>query len=446
MSLTIISGNFSIFGAEIVQTGRFQHVIYKTSVHTDDGRESFPAYIRAFLPHGSTTFEDNTTIFLYGKLSASCRSPFLIEVINMFRYPGDPADPLHGAGPSFAPRRCILGHVQNTTDVPSYEGHRTFSVLASAYVRDQIQTSSFTAFFDGSPRWKNTAIPIKNSSVFIFGALTSRSEETQTVRIRVEDLAFNLGPRSDMSFTEGSGAKDHKRNTPSRPSARSAWANGPSYAVNGLNNPSPNGSKSDLHAENSGNKEAETRTAATTQVSQTTSILSKELNGLAEAQMPVQHHQGNKLTCSTMGSNNNFNIEMDQRPINKALLSTLPLGRLNSTENGDIQARIELVNINGKPSTPHPWNPEPPAATAILSPQPVSASTIPLFSSSLPSSDPESLTAPPPVSKKALGRPKRKAQTQPTRPRGGKRARTKRITSPIDDSSDVVMTDGIGYE
>ncbi|KIJ29377.1 hypothetical protein M422DRAFT_269214 [Sphaerobolus stellatus SS14] len=394
MSLTIISGNFSIFGAEIVQTGRFQHVIYKTSVHTDDRRESFPTYIRAFLPHGSATFEDNTTIFLYGKLSASCRSPFLIEVINMFRYPGDPADPLHGAGPSFAPRLCILGHVQNTTDVPSYEGHRTFSVLASAYVRDQIQTSSFTAFFDGSPRWKNTAIPIKNSSIFIFGALTSRSEETQTVRIRVEDLAFNLGPCSDMSFTEGSGAKDHKINTLSRPSARSAWASGPSYAVNGLNNSSPNGSKSDLHAENSGNKEAETRTAATTQVSQTTSILSKELNGLAEAHMPVQHHQAtsvqaNELTCSTMGSNNNFNIEMDQRPINKALLSTLPLGRLTSTENGDIQARID---------------------------------------------------------KKGLGRPKRKAQTQPTRPRGGKRANTKRITSPIDDFSDVVMTDGIGYE
>jgi len=113
-------------------------------VYTDDGGESYPAYIRAFLPGGFTPLEDNTTVFLYGKIFASCRSPFIIESIGIFRYPGNPSDPHHGSVPAFTPRLCILGNVQDSSDVPTQEGHRVFTALSSAWVQNQVQTSSFT--------------------------------------------------------------------------------------------------------------------------------------------------------------------------------------------------------------------------------------------------------------------------------------------------------------
>ncbi|KIJ50741.1 hypothetical protein M422DRAFT_245406 [Sphaerobolus stellatus SS14] len=196
MSMTLIFGNFSVFGAEISQIGKNQHVVYKTSVHTDDGWEYFPAYIWTFLPGGSTPLEDNTTVFLYGKLCASCRSPFLIEVINMFCYPGDPTDPFHGAGPSFGPQVSILGHVQNSTDIPTYEGHCVFTLLSSAWVWVQLQASAFMAFFDGSPRWKKLTVPNKNSCVNTItpSALAETTDSTTQLQLTGHEQACKTQP------------------------------------------------------------------------------------------------------------------------------------------------------------------------------------------------------------------------------------------------------------
>ncbi|KIJ30618.1 hypothetical protein M422DRAFT_267766 [Sphaerobolus stellatus SS14] len=409
MSMTLIFGNFSVFGAEISQIGKNQHVVYKTSVHTDDGRESFPAYIRTFLPGGSTPLEDNTTVFLYGKLCASCRSPFLIEVINMFCYPGDPTDPFHGAGPSFCPRVSILGHVQNSTDIPTYEGCRMFTLISSAWVRDQLQASAFMAFFDESPRWKKLAVPNKNSCVYVIGALASRDEETQTVRIRIEDITFNAGARSDVVATDGNKANSH-----ARPSAMSAWAISSGSTTNAQGtafNMATNGANGSMTANEAPSVPAET-TNSTTQL---------QLTG---------HEQAFKT--------------QPERPKTSRPVSTLPLEQIRSPDDINVTARTERVMIGGRPATPHPWNPEPNEPNQCPPPD---ASSVPVLShsKSITSTESDALTTPPPTVTPRRGRPKRKVTNTPPRTRGTKgtrKIRVRRIVeSPVDTSSDVTMED-----
>jgi len=147
MSVTTISGDFSVFGAEISQTGKVMYVTYKTSVHTEDRGESYPAYIRTFLPQGTSPLADHTTICLHGKIWIQGKNPFVIETIEIAPYPGNPADAHHGIGlPAVYPRIDLLGHVQTTADT-TYDGRQIFKVISTAFVRGKTQSSTVLYVF-----------------------------------------------------------------------------------------------------------------------------------------------------------------------------------------------------------------------------------------------------------------------------------------------------------
>ena len=98
-----------------------------------------------------------------------------------------------------------------------------------------------------------------------------------------------------------------------------------------------------------------------------------------------------------------------------------------------------------KPATPHPWNPLPQTITREVANSPVPqllAETAPISST-----DSDSVVTPPSPPPNRRGRSRRKAQSQPTvkaREVKPRRARIKRVVSPIElSSSDVSMQDGM---
>ncbi|KIJ37659.1 hypothetical protein M422DRAFT_259753 [Sphaerobolus stellatus SS14] len=203
MASSTIFGNFTVIDPEIVtapNNGRLTYAIYNTSVYTDDLQSAFPAIIRCFLPSGASPLPNNTTVFLYGKISAPAAQIFLIEAINIFPYPGEVTDPNYGAVPAFAPRISILGHTSGGVTT-TYEGCRVFRVLSAAWVRGQLQATNFMAYFDNSFRWKKTNTPNSGSPVYILGPLVGRHQETQFPLINIEDITFNAGSRLDQAAT-----------------------------------------------------------------------------------------------------------------------------------------------------------------------------------------------------------------------------------------------------
>ncbi|KIJ49115.1 hypothetical protein M422DRAFT_246925 [Sphaerobolus stellatus SS14] len=233
MSTTLIFGNFTVAAGTIVNppnNGRLSYAIYETSVYMQDLESYLPAFIRCFLQTGMTPFPENTTVFLYGKISASTTPPLLIEAINMFPYTGDPTDPNYGLVPAFSPRIVVLGHASGSVET-SYEGRRIFKVLSAAWVRDQLQASSFMAFFENTIRWKKTNAPNSGSAINMIGPLTGRHQDNQLPLLNIEDITFNAGSRHD----QGESPQQRGKFVPRvRFAANSASATGSSNGYNTL--------------------------------------------------------------------------------------------------------------------------------------------------------------------------------------------------------------------
>ncbi|KIJ46776.1 hypothetical protein M422DRAFT_249507 [Sphaerobolus stellatus SS14] len=210
MSNTFVFGNFTVTDGEIVKSPKAQHAVYTTTLHMEEDIDGIPALIRVFAPVGYATLRDDTTIFLYGKLIACTKEPFLIECLNMFPYPGEPADEIHGQVPSFTPHISVLGHTSGTLE-ETYTKHHEFKLLSSAWVRDKLQATAFMGWFDNTPRWKKVP-SLKDGS-----AMT-----TNIVLIRIEDVVFNPGSRPDGSSVQGDKSKKQSA-TRIRPSAKSGW-------------------------------------------------------------------------------------------------------------------------------------------------------------------------------------------------------------------------------
>ncbi|KIJ48379.1 hypothetical protein M422DRAFT_247715 [Sphaerobolus stellatus SS14] len=221
MSMSTIFGNFKVFDGEISKAKNANYAVYKTAIGTELDGLSLPAYLRVFAPAGYTLLEDNTAVFIYGKISCPTQGPYLIEILNIFPYPYEPNNPMHGAMPSFHPRLCILGHVSGSIQV-TYEGLRVFKVLSTAWVRDHLQATSFMAAFNQSPRWKKapTSLIKDGSPVYIIGPLYKKHDENDVAMVVIEDIVFNAGSRpdtkvKDMNIKASSSAIGN--------SARAAW-------------------------------------------------------------------------------------------------------------------------------------------------------------------------------------------------------------------------------
>ncbi|KIJ32873.1 hypothetical protein M422DRAFT_265211 [Sphaerobolus stellatus SS14] len=246
MSNSIVFGNFTVTAGEIVKSPKAQYAVYQTTLHMEDDTSGIPALIRVFAPVGYDTLQDDTTVFLYGKVIASTKGPFQIESLNMFPYPGRPDDATHGLVPPFTPRLSILGHVSGPLEV-TYEGHQEFKLMSSAWVRDKIQATSFMGRFDNTPRWKKVPNLKDGTAICIMGPVVTRHGTTDIALIRIEDVVFNPGSRPEGLSIPGdkSGTQTIIRN---RPSATSGWAqetNGSSSTRNQKENGVEKGSKNE---------------------------------------------------------------------------------------------------------------------------------------------------------------------------------------------------------
>ncbi|KIJ44618.1 hypothetical protein M422DRAFT_251905 [Sphaerobolus stellatus SS14] len=221
MSNTFVFGNFTVTDGEIVKSPKAQHAVYTTTLHMEEDTDGIPALIRVFAPVGYATLKDDTTIFLYGKLIACTKGPFLIECLNMFPYPGEPADEIHGQVPSFTPRISVLGHTSGTLE-ETYTKHHEFKLLSSAWVRDKLQATAFMGRFDNTPRWKKVPSLKDGSAIFITGPIIMRHETTNIALIRIEDVVYNPGSRPNGSSVQGDKSNNQSA-TRIRPSAKSGW-------------------------------------------------------------------------------------------------------------------------------------------------------------------------------------------------------------------------------
>lgn len=127
-------------------------MVYKTSILTDDDGPGFRGTIRVYAGTHQATLEDDSIVFIYGKVYAPSDEPFLIEAVYMFAYPREVVENSLDQLMLFAPRLCILGHVCGNVET-TYEGRRIFKVLSTAYVRDSLKVTSFMCvvlrvFFD----------------------------------------------------------------------------------------------------------------------------------------------------------------------------------------------------------------------------------------------------------------------------------------------------------
>ncbi|KIJ32929.1 hypothetical protein M422DRAFT_265270 [Sphaerobolus stellatus SS14] len=200
MASATIFGHFTVIDGSIINSpnnGRLTYALYNTSVYTADLQSAFPALLRCFLPNGASPYADNTTVFLHGRICSPTSQIFLIEAINMFSYPGELTDANYGVVPAFAPRICTLGHVSGDTDFV-YDGRRVFRITSAAYVRDQLQTTNFMAYFANTIRWKKTNTPNVGAAIYIIGPLVGRHQESNLPLITIEDITFNAGSRHDQ--------------------------------------------------------------------------------------------------------------------------------------------------------------------------------------------------------------------------------------------------------
>ncbi|KIJ46581.1 hypothetical protein M422DRAFT_249731 [Sphaerobolus stellatus SS14] len=145
MATTTIFGNFTVADGTVINApsnGRASYALYKSSTYMADLQSSVPTLIRSYLHPGATPLINNTSIFLYRKICTPVGQPYMIEAINMFQYPRNPGDAMYGEVPAFVPRVCILGHVAGNVET-TYDGRRIFKIQSAAWVRDQLQATSF---------------------------------------------------------------------------------------------------------------------------------------------------------------------------------------------------------------------------------------------------------------------------------------------------------------
>ncbi|KIJ53886.1 hypothetical protein M422DRAFT_242153 [Sphaerobolus stellatus SS14] len=120
---------------------------------------------------GASPYADNTTVFLHGRICSPTSQIFLIESIKMYSYPGELTDANYGVVPAFAP---------------------------PAYVRDQLQTINFMAYFANTIRWKKMNTPNVGTVIYIIGPLVGRHQESNLPLITIEDITFSAGSRHDQ--------------------------------------------------------------------------------------------------------------------------------------------------------------------------------------------------------------------------------------------------------
>ncbi|KIJ23691.1 hypothetical protein M422DRAFT_275675 [Sphaerobolus stellatus SS14] len=293
MATTTIFGNFNVIDGVSVNgatNGRITYALYKTSIYTSDLQAALPAIIRCFLPTGAIPFDNDTTVFLYGKITTPIGQPCLIEAVNMFPYPGNPGDANYGDVPAFAPRICVLGHVAGEVE-KGYAGRRTFRVLSAAYVRDQLQETSFMVFFENTARWKKTNPPNEGSAIFIIGPLVGRHEGTGIVLLSIEDITFYAGSRPDNSAAGTQGTSTTQR---TRLSARNGWVNNNGSINGNIGNQSDpilinSSDSSDDHSRNSPQNSspipANARTRVPTALSSSAAASATRIHNDAEPQM-----------------------------------------------------------------------------------------------------------------------------------------------------------------
>ncbi|KIJ33109.1 hypothetical protein M422DRAFT_264985 [Sphaerobolus stellatus SS14] len=181
MATTTIFGNFTVADGTVINApsnDRASYALYKSSTYMADLQSSVPTLIHSYLHPGATPLINNTSIFLYRKICTPVGQPYLIEAINMFQYPENPGDAMYA------------GNVETT-----YDGRQIFKIQSAAWVRDQLQATSFMVTFENTIRWKKTSPPNAGTAVYLIGHLLGRHENNPPL-LNIEDITFDTATNS----------------------------------------------------------------------------------------------------------------------------------------------------------------------------------------------------------------------------------------------------------
>ena len=115
------------------------HCFYNTVLQsTGPPDASFPAELRVYGPRDSVVLADNTVVFVYARLHVPPTGTALLDVIQMYPFPGDPSDDTYDDHlPDIPAFVTALGVVRSVRDVTAIDHNKRVTVEVTERVRDE---------------------------------------------------------------------------------------------------------------------------------------------------------------------------------------------------------------------------------------------------------------------------------------------------------------------
>ncbi|KAF8588292.1 hypothetical protein K439DRAFT_1406623 [Ramaria rubella] len=196
MSTVFVCGNFGIVGGRRSLDGPQYYAFYQTTMQFASSDKLSDVEIRVYTPRTATLFRDCTVVNVIGRLFAPSEGTFLIDVLNIVPFPGNPEDDedyessiVDDTSVKIWAIGTVIDNAEQWTDGSS----RIFSVAVSDYVRDKIRHFQISCLLDGtSGRWTKTPNPNINTTIYVYGVLNDVSCNGNLI-LNLQSITLNIG-------------------------------------------------------------------------------------------------------------------------------------------------------------------------------------------------------------------------------------------------------------